>query len=238
MAKFLAMLEIEGGEAHPIPISTMHLSPDRTIIIIDEDEETMYLFIGRDVGLVSRRMAERVTQSIKTYGFKYGNTIIGKNCHNLVIIDEKEIGTSFKEVYQDLIKKIELWETLGKSLVDIEKEKPKPIRKVKTPIKHPLSPEIEEKKEKIEKVEPFRSDISSKIGFVVLKLLDKFPEMFVGKTSKNNAMIIRFEGPQGFLGEVVISNNRKIDIRPNKEFETEFKEILKGIKKESLEYFA
>lgn len=238
MAKFLVMLEIEGGEAHPIPISTMHLSPDRTILIIDENEEAMYLFIGRDVSLVSRRMAERITQSIKTYGFKYGNTIIGKNCHNLVIIDEKEIGTSFKEVHQDLIRKIELWGTLGKSLVDVEKEKPKFVRKVEIPVKSAPILEVERKEEKIEGVESPRQSVTAKIGLIILRLLDKFPEMFIGKISKDNATVIRLEGPQGFLGEIIISSNREVEVRPNEEFEGELREIVKEVERENLEYFA
>ena len=238
MAKFLAMLEIDSGEARPVPISTTHLSPDRTVLIIDEDAGSMYLFIGRDVGLIARRMAERVTQSIKTYGFKYGNMIVGKNCRNLVIIDEKEIGSSFRETYQDLINKIELWETVGKSLVDLEKDKPKVVKKVEHPIEPALPLKVEEREEKkIKEPKPIEQDVNAKIGSTILRLLDKFPEMFIGKTLRNGDTVIRLEGPQGFLGEIIISDNGKVEIKPSEEFKSELEEIVKEVAKKNIEYF-
>jgi len=238
MAKFLAMLEIDSGEARPIPISAMHLSSDRTILIIDEDEGSMYLFIGRDVGLIARRMAERVTQSIKTYGFKFGNTVVGKNCSNLVIIDEKEVGDSFREVYQDLISKIELWETVGKSLVDLEKDKPKIVKKVGKTADTYSSLKIKKKEEKgIERVKPVKQIVSAKIGSMILMLLDRFPEMFIGKFSRKNITVIRFEGPQGPLGEITISNDGKVEVKPNEGFKAELEEIVKEATKKNFEYF-
>ncbi|MCD6164311.1 MAG: hypothetical protein J7J30_02610 [Candidatus Odinarchaeota archaeon] len=238
MAKFLAMLEIDGGEARPVPISTTYLSSDRTVLIIDEDAGSMYLFIGRDVGLIARRMAERVTQSIKTYGFKYGNMIVGKNCHNLVIIDEKETGTSFRETYQDLINKIELWETVGKSLVDLEKDKPKIVKKIEHPIEPVQPPKVEEKEErKIEEIKPVEQYVNAKIGSTILRLLDKFPEVFIGKISRNGNTVIRLEGPQGFLGEIIISDNGKVEIKPSKEFEAELEEMIKEVAKKNIDYF-
>lgn len=239
MAKILAMLEIDAGETRPIPISLSHLSSNNTILIIDEETGNLYLFIGRDVGFIARKTAERVAQSIKTYGIKIGNTIVGKNCRNIIIIDEKELGESFKEIYQDLINKIELWESVSKPVVDLEKDQPKPVRKIESVIKveKPVTAEVIKKEEvKVEEAKPIGYYISAKIGFVVLKLLDKFPEMFIGKTIKKGITVIRFEGPQGNLGEIIISGGQ-VEIKPNKEFETEFKKIVEEAEKEYIEYF-
>ena len=239
MAKIFAMLEIDAGETRPIPISLSHLSPNSTTLIIDEETGNIYLFIGRDVGFIARRTAERVAQSIKTYGIKIGNMIVGKNCRNIVIIDEKELGESFKEVYQDLVNKIELWQTINTSVVDLEKDQPKIIRRTEPTVSVEKSVAIkplEREEVKVEETESIDRRITAKIGYVILKLLDRFPEMFIGKTSKKGVTIIQFEGPQGNLGEIVISGNQ-IEIKPNKEFETEFKKIAEEVEKEYIEYF-
>ncbi len=239
MAKIFAMLEIDAGETRPIPISLSHLSPNCTTLIIDEETGNLYLFIGRDVGFIARRTAERIAQSIKTYGIKIGNFIVGKNCRNIITIDEKELGESFKDIYKDLVKKIELWETVNKSVVDLEKDQPKIIRRTEpmVEVKKPVTVEpVEKEEEKIEEPKPIEHRISAKIGFVVLKLLDIFPEMFIGKTSKKGVTIIQLEGPQGNLGEIIISGSQ-VEIKPNKEFETEFKKIAEEAEKEYIEYF-
>lgn len=239
MAKIFAMLEIDAGETRPIPISLSYLSPNRTILIIDEETENIYLFIGRDVGLVARKTAERIAQSIKTYGIKIGNMIVGRNCRNTIIIDQGELGESFKEIYQNLINKIELWEPVNKSAVDLEKEKPKPAKKVEAVVeveKPAIAEAVEKRKLEVEEAKPIEHHVSAKIGFVVLKLLDQFPEIFIGKTSRKDVTIIRFEGPQGNLGEIVVSGNQ-VEIKPSKEFEAEFKKIMREVEKEHVNYF-
>ena len=87
------MFEVEeGGVSTPIKWSRSNLASDKSIIVIDEKNLTLWLWHGKRQNLVSRRVALRQAQSLKGHGFQVGKSIIGRDIRRIVEIDERKIG--------------------------------------------------------------------------------------------------------------------------------------------------
>jgi len=84
----MLMLQIEHGEKVPLPFKYENLSGDRIVAIIDEYNDTLYLWFGKDCSTVRKRSALRTAQSIKKSGFAYGQLHIGHDLKELKIVDE------------------------------------------------------------------------------------------------------------------------------------------------------
>nr|MDO8090609.1 hypothetical protein [Candidatus Sigynarchaeota archaeon] len=85
---YMLMLQIEHGEKVPLPFKYENLSGDRIVAIIDEYNDTLYLWFGKDCSIVRKRSALRTAQSIKKSGFAYGQLHIGHDLKELKIVDE------------------------------------------------------------------------------------------------------------------------------------------------------
>ncbi len=89
---FMMFNVIEGGVVENVEFSKEHLTPDRSIIVMDEENQTVWLWHGKRRALVPRRMALRQAQSIKGHGYQAGNAIVGRDLSVLVEIDDRKVG--------------------------------------------------------------------------------------------------------------------------------------------------
>ena len=83
---------VEGGIVESIEFSKDQLTPDKSIIVLDEENQKVWLWHGKGRGLVSRRTALRQAQSIKGHGYQAGNAIIGRDLNAIIEIDDRKVG--------------------------------------------------------------------------------------------------------------------------------------------------
>ena len=83
---------LDGGVVEPIELDKSKLSDDRSIILMDEENQTVWLWHGKFRGLVQRRTSLRQAESLKGHGYKAGNAIIGRDLTTLTEIDARKIG--------------------------------------------------------------------------------------------------------------------------------------------------
>jgi hypothetical protein len=87
------MLQITSGSSERLPYSMDSLADDKVVAIMDEIHKVIWLWMGSNTGLVQRRGAMRVAQSLKTYGHEIGPTIVGRNLEDVISVDAKKIFT-------------------------------------------------------------------------------------------------------------------------------------------------
>jgi len=89
---FFIMFNVaEGGIVEPIEFDKDQLTEDKSIIVLDEDSQCVWLWHGKRRGLVPRRTALRQAQSIKGHGYQAGNAIIGRDLDAIFEIDDRKV---------------------------------------------------------------------------------------------------------------------------------------------------
>ncbi|MFX1356858.1 MAG: hypothetical protein ACFFA8_06180 [Promethearchaeota archaeon] len=132
---------LEGGVSEPINWSMDNLTPDRSIIILDETNQVVWLWYGSKQGLVARRTALRQAESLKGHGYQVGKSIIGRDIKYIKEIDQRKIGResitdALNKDLQELLNReyneldnyvvtFELKETIKPAIKPIVKEEPK-----------------------------------------------------------------------------------------------------------------
>lgn len=82
---------LEGGVSEPIGWSKDNLTNNRSVIILDESNQVVWLWHGSNQGLVARRTALRQADSLKGHGYTVGKSIIGRDLKNIMEIDQRKI---------------------------------------------------------------------------------------------------------------------------------------------------
>lgn len=83
---------LEGGVIEAIQWSKENLSPERSIIVLDESSQSVWLWHGSKQGLVARRTALRQAESLKGHGYTVGKSIIGRDMKSIKEVDQRKIG--------------------------------------------------------------------------------------------------------------------------------------------------
>jgi hypothetical protein len=107
---------LEGGVSEPIKWSKENLTTDRSIIILDESNQTVWVFQGSKQGLIAKRTALRQAESLKGHGYAMGKSIIGRDLKTIKEIDQRKIG---REPETDKLN-LELQELLNKKYKEMD----------------------------------------------------------------------------------------------------------------------
>ncbi len=83
---------LEGGVVDPIKWGKENLIPERSIIVLDESSQAVWLWHGSKQGLVARRTALRQAESLKGHGYTVGKSIIGRDIKKIEEVDQRKIG--------------------------------------------------------------------------------------------------------------------------------------------------
>ena len=143
---------LEGGVSEPISWGKENLTNERSIIILDESNQVVWLWHGTMQGLVARRTALRQAESLKGHGYTVGKSIIGRDIKSIREIDQRKIGrdpetdTQYAELEKLLNRECKKLENFVVTFDLMEKE-PTPVKAVK---EEPIV------REPIKKVEPIR----------------------------------------------------------------------------------
>lgn len=109
----------ESGESVLIPFSEESLKGENVVVVIDEPNEVVWLWIGQQISFVRKRAASRIANSIKRFGYEVQNILVGKGIKTLEVIEESLLGESdMKEKYEKLKRLVQSdFSPVGKFLV-------------------------------------------------------------------------------------------------------------------------
>ena len=87
---FMLMLKDDSGEVSPIRLDIGQVNSDNALIVLDEYNDTCWVWIGRGVNMPTRMHALRIARGIQKSGFKIGVTTIGLAASRIVEMMEKD----------------------------------------------------------------------------------------------------------------------------------------------------
>jgi hypothetical protein len=87
---YMLMLKDESGEVTTIRLDAGLVNSDNALIVLDEFNDTCWVWIGRNVNMPTRMHALRIARGLQKSGFKVGVTTIGLNCSRFVEMLEKD----------------------------------------------------------------------------------------------------------------------------------------------------
>ncbi len=120
ISRYSLMLGLdESGESSLIPFSEENLKGENVVVVIDEPNEVVWLWIGHQVSFVRKRAASRIANSIKRFGYEVQNILVGKGIRTLEVIEESLLGEpDIKEKYEKLKRLLQTsFSPVGKFLV-------------------------------------------------------------------------------------------------------------------------
>jgi hypothetical protein len=138
MKQYVGMIEVlgEGGELQPLHWNPSHLVDGRAILIVDETEAIIWVWLGRGTSMLQRSTALRQARFIMKNGIHVNDVHFGTKCTNfievpgdlnnpkaallkkcletnqktsdfLVVIEEENQISTFDEVFQDRVEAVE-----------------------------------------------------------------------------------------------------------------------------------
>jgi hypothetical protein len=87
---FMLMLSDDSGELSPVQLDVGLVNADHALIVLDEYNDTCWVWIGRNVSMPTRMHALRMARGIHKSGYKIGVTTIGLASEKLVEMMEKD----------------------------------------------------------------------------------------------------------------------------------------------------
>ncbi|MFW9912855.1 MAG: hypothetical protein ACFE9W_10685 [Promethearchaeota archaeon] len=89
---FMLMLQDDSGEVTPVKLDASLVNSDSAIIVLDEINDTCWVFVGRNVNMPTRMHALRIGKSVAKSGHSIGITNIGMASTHYVEMLEKDAG--------------------------------------------------------------------------------------------------------------------------------------------------
>jgi len=86
----MLMLSDDSGELSPVRLDIGLVNADNALIVLDEFNDTCWVWIGRHVSMPTRMHAIRMARGIQKSGFKIGVTTIGLASGKLIEMMEKD----------------------------------------------------------------------------------------------------------------------------------------------------
>jgi hypothetical protein len=210
---------LDGGIVETIEFSSDNLKDNKSIIVLDEESQTVWLWHGKLRGLVARRTALRQAQSLKGHGYQSGNSIVGRHLNKIEEIDSRKVGRvpEVTEINDRFLKLLDnSYRNIGNNVftkgsggskpqkqpvasVPVKKEAPS-VKKLETPVVKKLEP-ISVPKPK----EPIKAETSSSIGLVqnqdllkqaavIVSVLDQYKDIWISRKENGSINIEQMDG--------------------------------------------
>ncbi|TET08319.1 MAG: hypothetical protein E3J86_10815 [Candidatus Thorarchaeota archaeon] len=87
---YLLMLKDDSGEVNAIQLDVQLVDSDNALIVMDEINDTCWVWIGRNVSMPTRMHALRIARGLQKSGYKVGVTTIGLASARFVEMMEKD----------------------------------------------------------------------------------------------------------------------------------------------------
>lgn len=221
VSRYLLMFKLsESGDLELIDPSPDNLTSQHIILILDEINSAVWLWTGGETSLIKKRIALRMANSLKTYGYHYKNMLVGRGCRNLIQIDENELESpEVKNQYNklmDTLSNIQITGMLGSS-----KEEKIKVKQVKIPEHVTIIKPQEETKEAPAQIETQQikqppaaitfltsTDLKEQVkaGTLIASALDRFSELRIKKISQEGKTYYELEVPEKKILKFIVSN--------------------------------
>ena len=119
----LLLLEFNRGDVTEKEPRFDHLTSDSTIIILDDSDHKIYIWQGKNIGLVERRTVARTAQTLKRFGYS-NNNVHYDGFTDVIILDESDINKPDIRSHYDTIKEHLLRIEAGQDLEDTPNVEP------------------------------------------------------------------------------------------------------------------
>jgi len=213
----------EGGDTVPIKWSKDNLTSDKSIIILDETNQIIWLYHGTQQGLVARRTALRQAESLKGHGYTIGKSIIGRDIREIIEIDQRKIGRvpetdehnnklqellsrGFRELDNNVITFSETASLIGTGAAPKAAAVPKVAP---TPVKEPEPAKLPKPVVSNPTAEPVKSAAvpveaqpveetpleEARISFVIKAILDQYDDIWISKKKDGSYAVEMLDGP-------------------------------------------
>jgi len=216
---YLLFEVLDGGVLAQMDFREENLTQDRSIVVMDEGRQTVWLWHGKMRGLVPRRMALRQAESLKGHGYQSGNSIIGRDLNKLVEMDSRKIGREpittkdndefmkiFKFAYRDIGNLVYVRDEGGTPIeAPIAKpvEKMDPVEEYAEPapvLAEPVVPKYPLKHVEVgdktppETTAPLEIKDEYKKAAVILAVMEEYSDIWVSKKEDGHISIEQMDG--------------------------------------------
>jgi len=227
----MLMFRYEAGEKKLIPLSKDAFDSNSIVMTIDEKNKVIWLWLGANTSLISRRGAMRIARGLLGFGTDYGEIKVGIGCNDLIIIDEKNLDPEAMKKMELLIETMSMAESSdGRLFVIREEEKVRVARakkveeEVVTPTPKPEEVKVEAPSKPVVTTPKVGKEIDPNIkaAALIYATLNVFSELYITK-HKNKVVI---EGESGTLTNFNITKDG-IELDATYNFQGKQKNVLK-----------
>ncbi len=100
MKRYLALIEVaESGELQPLSWDPDHLMDGRVVLVIDEPEARIWVWLGLATNIVQRTTAIRQARFILCNGFKIQDFTIGARCTEFIEVSGESTDSRISELH-------------------------------------------------------------------------------------------------------------------------------------------
>ncbi|MHA2059925.1 MAG: hypothetical protein ACW976_04020 [Candidatus Ranarchaeia archaeon] len=99
----ILVLKCESGAKDPVSIDPSLVNAKNVLIVLDELNKTVWLWVGESATMIETRTALRLAKGLKRSGLSYGNTVINSQAEYLTEIYEKDLDTEDKQNKRKLV---------------------------------------------------------------------------------------------------------------------------------------
>lgn len=218
--QYLAMIEVlgEGGELVPLLWNPSHLVDGRAILVIDENEARLWVWLGRGTTIVQRTTALRQARFIMRNGIQVGDRHVGAKCTEFVEV----LGSLNQPNAPSLVDLLKKYPKSSDYLIGIEKEESfttleEGFQRRAESVRQTIAPEPMIQAPKVRRrILSYQEQIACKVLFAVTDLYGQAALMPVGPSEFEVAagrLLLRFtcQGDEIYFSNVRAASQDDVD---------------------------
>ncbi|MEM2109737.1 MAG: hypothetical protein QW327_04540 [Candidatus Odinarchaeota archaeon] len=188
------------------------------ILVVDEENYRIWLYIGAAVSLIHKRAAMRAANSIRRFGYHLNESLIGNKCKELIVIDPETDSEQRSTAVQQLKSIInassstpvlEKVENASKpfNFTDL-KERPliRPIEELNKSVEHSSGKTSTLSKSLVTSLKTNSETSYRKLGVLLASILSIYPEIKISRLGEGYSV----EAPSGVICKLKVKNDRLI----------------------------
>jgi hypothetical protein len=218
--QYLAMIEVlgEGGELVPLLWNASHLVDGRAILVIDEAEARLWVWLGRGTSIVQRTTALRQARFIMRNGIQVGDRHVGAKCTEFIEV----LGTLNHPTAAPLVELLKKHQKSDDYMIGIEKEESfttleEGFQRRAEAVKQTIAPEPMIQAPKVRRrILSYQEQLACKVLFAVTDLYGQAALTPVGPSEfevATNRLVLRFycQGDEIYFSHIRAAAQDDID---------------------------
>lgn len=199
----------------------------RAVILISEPDQTMWVWIGMETPINAKKQVSTITEKFKSKGYNIDGEVLGLNCNNIIIIDERILTSGndpqMQQNYQQLLRTLDSLSLVphGTSVRIVEVQEGTQVQEGEQVLQESL--------EEISVGSTLNSKDEALGGIFLMCLLHQYPDAFI---SRSNTGIIQFESSMGenFKFKVNQFKIQMLEGAVNEEIQNLYSQLIQNFK--------